>query len=64
MKRLILTITAVLALLSLSACKGKTNPEPDPGSGPGTNPGSPSEVTSNNAAPAGFSDEGPMTWDE
>ena len=62
MKRALLILTAVLTLLAASGCKDK--PEPGPGPGPGPDPGPESEITTENAAPAGFADEGPMTWDE
>jgi hypothetical protein len=64
MKRKLLTLTAVLALLVVAGgCKEKPDePTPGPGPGPGPDPGT--EITTDNAAPAGFADEGPMTWDE
>ncbi|MBQ7269652.1 MAG: hypothetical protein IJS62_07380 [Bacteroidales bacterium] len=60
MKRKILTFTAVLALL-FAAC-GCEEKKPTPG--PGPEPGPETEITTDNAAPAGFADEGPMSWDE
>lgn len=59
MRRFLLILVASLATLSLVSCKGD-NEEPTPGPGPTPQ----SEITSNNAAPAGFADDGPMDWDE
>jgi hypothetical protein len=57
-RKSMLFLIALLAALTLSACKEK--PEP----GPGPDPETQTEITSNNAAPAGFVDDGPMDWDE
>lgn len=62
-KKSIFILVAVLAAFSLASCKGNTD-EPTPGPGPGPDPGPESEISSNNAAPAGFVDDGPMDWDE
>lgn len=62
MKRTLLAFAAMLVLFLASGCKEK--PEPGPGPGPGPDPTPTSEITTDNAAPAGFSDEGPMSWDE
>ena len=62
MKRKVLFLTAVLCMLALGACKPKDNGGDQPG--PGPDPGPESEITSNNAAPSGFVDDGPASWDE
>ena len=59
-KKSILILVAVLATVSLASCGKKPNDDPKPG--PGPDPGT--EITSNNAAPTGFVDDGPMVWDE
>ncbi|MGI6313979.1 MAG: hypothetical protein ACOXZI_06660 [Candidatus Cryptobacteroides sp.] len=57
MKRKALLITLMLSLLTLCGCdkKGKTPDDPDEIK---------SEITSENAAPGGFNDEGTASWDE
>lgn len=59
MKKILPVLAAFLVLFMASGCK---NPNPD--TPPGPEPGPSSEITTDNAAPAGFSDEGPMSWDE
>ncbi len=50
-----LILLSVIALM-LCGCKEKNGPEkPTPSN---------SSITSENAAPGGFSDEGPVSWDE
>ncbi|MBR5703814.1 MAG: hypothetical protein IKX45_06140 [Bacteroidales bacterium] len=50
-----LIILSVIALM-LCSCKEKNNPDkPNPDT---------SSITSENEAPGGFSDEGPVSWDE
>ena len=60
MKKYLSILLAAVMVLSLASCGKKPNDDPKPG--PGPNPGN--EITSNNAAPAGFVDDGPMVWDE
>ena len=59
-------LAAAMVALSALSCTPKNNPEdPDNGNGNGNvTPGPASEITSNNAAPAGFVDDGPTDWDE
>lgn len=58
MKKNCFIILAVAATM-LCACHKHGGDEPAPGPEPQD-----SEITSNNAAPGGFTDEGPVTWDE
>ena len=56
MKRIILLSLLAISLLALSSCHkpgNEDNPTPVE-----------SEITSENAAPGGFGDEGPSNWDE
>ncbi len=62
MKKILLLLATVLVLFAAGGCEEK--PTPGPGPGPGPEPTPTSEITTDNAAPAGFSDEGPMSWDE
>lgn len=62
MKKILLSLATVLVLFAAGGCEKK--PEPGPGPEPGPDPTPTSEITTDNAAPAGFSDEGPMSWDE
>ena len=57
-KKIILTLVSLLSVLLLAGCGGNGGADPTPGPGPE------SEITSNNAAPSGFVDDGPMDWDE
>lgn len=60
-RKSILVLLAVLTALAFASCRKKPD---DPKPGPGPDPDPQSEITSNNAAPAGFVDDGPMDWDE
>ncbi len=60
MKRKSILILMASALLLLAAC----DPKPVDPVGPDGPDVPASEITTDNAAPAGFSDEGPMSWDE
>lgn len=57
MKRITILSLLALSLLALSSCHKPSNGD-DPA------PTTASEITSENAAPGGFSDEGPSNWDE
>lgn len=59
MKRKLLFVMSAAALLMLAACE---KPNPTPGPEPTPDPET-SEITSNNVAPGGFSDDGPSSWD-
>lgn len=60
MKKKVSLLMAIFALFVLSACHKPGNDTPvDPPTPSGT-----SEITSENAAPVGFSDEGTVLWDE
>lgn len=63
MNRKSILILMASALFLLAACDPKpVDPVgPDGPDGPDVPA---SEITTDNAAPAGFSDEGPMSWDE
>lgn len=57
-KKITLLIAAAIVLCA-TACNKPVNPDPDPTPDPPT----PSEITSNNAAPGGFVDGGAESWD-
>ena len=61
-RKFLLLLTAVAVLAMAGACKPKDNGGEQ--LGPGPEPGPASEITTNNEAPAGFADEGPMNWDD
>lgn len=58
-KKLFIPVAAAIVLCA-TACN-KPTPTPDPG--PTPDPPTPSEITSNNAAPGGFVDGGAESWD-
>lgn len=57
MRKKALIFASVLLLMALSACN-KPSPQPEPTPTPG------SEITTNNVAPGGFTDDGPQSWYE
>lgn len=60
MKKTLLFTVAACAILCIASCSkpSSDNPSPTPGPDPTT-----TEITSNNAAPGGFTDGGAEDWD-
>lgn len=66
MKKKILLLIASCAVLMMAGCKKDNggSDQPNPGPDPGPTPPEPTtEITVDNAAPTGFTDEGISSWD-